>query len=77
MAWPWEPEFKSAPLDAALYGMAQRLAAEGKLPRDHPAWAQTERDEQRRFIAMTQPELFDQELADILALPLHNSWDSA
>jgi hypothetical protein len=74
MPYPWEKGHVNQPLHPALYSMAQRLAAEGKLPRDHPAWLLTERDEQR-YMQEIEPDRLDDEIADVLAIQLSNDWD--
>lgn len=45
---------KPKPLNPELYSLAQCLAAEGKLPADHPAWRLTAKDEDRFFAALAE-----------------------
>lgn len=56
MPQPWDKTHKSKPLDPSLYSLAQRMAAEGLVPPDHPVWKQDERSEQRAFSQRTTPE---------------------
>lgn len=59
MSWPWDKHHKSKPLDPSLYSLAQRMAAEGLVPPDHPVWKQDERSEQRSY-QLAAPEQLTQ-----------------
>lgn len=54
--YPWQKGWKRKPLTAGLYSIAQRMAAEGLVPRDHPAWRLSERDERKMIAELETPE---------------------
>lgn len=63
MRYPWQKGWKPKPLAAGLYSMAQRMAAEGLVPRDHPVWALSEQDERRVIAELATPEQVIEEWA--------------
>lgn len=87
MTTPWEKGYRPRPLDPALYSMAQRLAAEGKLPADHPLWRHDESDEGqqrldeirgtqrhiRAYITPGQPTVLSALIREVTGQPITDS----